>query len=98
MPPAGPATLDVLPRRCRRVRREPEADAIDRRAVPAHALLRFPRDDPMVDSPKPRRESQARAAADVHDGLGGDLSAAADQRALSRTSNLPVFIAESDDR
>src|SRR5947208_2362523 len=59
----GLAALDVLPRRDRRVGREPEADAIDRRAVPAHAVLRFARDDAMVDSPRLRRESQARAAA-----------------------------------
>ena len=52
----------------------------------------------MVDPTRPRRESQACAAADAGDGLGGDLSAAADQRAVSRTPDLPVFIAESGDR
>src|SRR5438876_10863456 len=94
----GLAALDVLPRRDRRVGREPEADAIDRRAVPAHAVLRFARDDAMVDSPRLRRESQARAAAHAHHGFGSDLPAAADERAFARTSNLPVFIAVSDDR
>jgi putative transposase len=46
----------------------------------------------MVDSTRPRCESQARATANARDGLGGDLSAAANQRAVSRTPNLPVFI------
>src|ERR1051326_6606021 len=95
---AGLATFDVLPRRTWRVGREFEADAIDRRAVPAHAVLWFAGDDAMVDSPRLRRESQACAAADAGDGLGGDLPAATNQRACSGTSNLPLFIAESGDR
>ena len=52
----------------------------------------------MVDSARPRRESQACAAAHARHGLGGDLSPAADQHALFGTSDLPVFIAECGDR
>ena len=52
----------------------------------------------MVNSARLRRESQACTAADARHESGGNLSAATDERPLSRTSDLPVFIAESDDR
>jgi transposase InsO family protein len=49
----------------------------------------------MVDSPRLRRESQTRAAPHAGHGPEGDLPSSADQRASSRNSDLPVFIAES---
>lgn len=92
------AALDVLPRRAGRIGREPEADATDRRAAPAHAFLRFPRDEPMAHSTRLRFERQASAAAYAGHGPGGRLSATADQRAFGRTSNSPVFPKEFGDR
>src|SRR4029078_2146306 len=94
----GPAAVDVLPRAIRRVGREFAPDAIDRRAVPTHALLRIARPDAMALSARVRRESQACASADARDGAGGDLSPAADQRTGARTSHLPVFIAKCGHR
>ena len=56
------------------------------------ALLRQPQ-----DGVRAGRQSQTRAAADAGDGLGGDLSEAADDAAGRRTQDLPVFTAECGD-
>jgi hypothetical protein len=45
-----------------------------------------------------RRKPQAGASTDASDGLGGDLSAQADERPLPSTSHLTLFIAKSNHR
>ena len=69
------------------------ADATDRRAVPAGAVLRLAEDDPVARAARVRGEPQAGAAVDAGDGHRGDLPQASHQPAGSRTQDLPVFAA-----
>src|SRR5712691_6961415 len=57
---------------------EPGADAADRRAVPGDAVLWQSADDGLAAASRRGDQSQAGAAADAADGIGGDLSEAAD--------------------
>ena len=77
-----------------RIGGELEADAAHGRAAPALALLRIAATDMASAAGRLRGQSQARAAAHAADGHGGDLPAAADQRAAPGASHLPVFAAE----
>ena len=89
---AGPGAVDVLLPAGGRDGREPGADEADRRAVFGDAVLRQPQ-----AGDRTGRQSQACAAADAADGLGGDLSEAAHHAAGRRTQDLPVFTAECGD-
>ncbi len=86
---AGPGPLDVLLHAGGRDGREPGLDAADRPGVPGDAVLRQPQ-----AGRGPQGQSQARAAADAADGVGGDLPKAADHAARGGTQDLPLFTAE----
>ena len=73
----------------RRIGREPGADAADRRAVFADAVLRQPEAGRRAGG-----EPQARAAADAADGHRGDLPQAANDASGGGAQDLPVFAAE----
>ena len=79
---------------CGRIDGESEAHATYRRVPPALALLRLAAVDLVSATGRLRGQSQACPAAHAADGHGDDLPAAADERAASRTSHLPVFAAE----
>ena len=87
----------LLPRRGRE-RGEPGVDALDRRAVPAHAVLRQPKHDDLAVPAREQRESKTDPAAHAIDGLGGHLPQAAYKPEGRRSPDLPVFAAECEDR
>jgi hypothetical protein len=89
--------LHVLPRAGAGHGGEPGADAAARRAVPGDAVVWVAADGAAPASSGSRRWSQAGAAADGHDGSGGDLPAAADGGA-ARGPDLPVSAARSGGR
>src|SRR5204862_7951308 len=94
---AGASPVDLLSGGGRRDGGEPGADATDRRAVPADAVLRFAEDGVLADAARSRGQSQAGAAADANDGVGSDLSPPEHDAAVPGASNLPVFTAGCGD-
>src|SRR5512143_1540699 len=90
---AGAEPIELVSRAGEGVGGEPGADAADRRAVPADAVLRFAEDDGLADATRARGQSQAGPAADADHGLGSDLSPAEHDAAEPGASNLPVFTA-----
>src|SRR5262244_2417474 len=81
----------------RRVRRESEADAIDRRAVHEDPVLWIAENDSVVEKTWRGGESETHQTTDASDGVGSGVSETAAERACSRTPDLSVFIARSGD-
>src|SRR3990172_12658583 len=68
-----PEPVELLLLARRDDRRGAAVDAVDRRAVHGHAVLRFAADDRLAPPARPRGEPQAGRATDAGDGPGGDL-------------------------
>ena len=89
---SGAPSLDAVLSRRWRKRGELEADAADRRAVPANAVLRQPPDDPLADFPEARCEPQAGPTVDAVDGPGGRVPQTEAQPGRRGPQDLPVFV------
>ena len=74
---------------------EPALDAGDRRDVFGLSVFWFPAAGALATAPRPRRESQTRAAADAADGLGGDLPEAEPVARPDRSAGLSESVAPS---
>src|ERR1700681_2917777 len=79
-------------------RRESGADAADRRAVPADAVLRGAEDSTLAVAAGRQGESEAGAAAHAADGTGSDLPETAAVPAGARTPDLSLPTARAEDR
>src|SRR5437773_822263 len=90
--------FDVVLRAGGRQCRGSEADAVDRRAVHAKAVLRKPADGGRTEGPRLEYQSQASATVDAADGFGSHLSEAAIIGSSSGPSDLSVPVAEREDR
>ena len=69
---------------------EPGVDAADRRAVSQISVLRLPPDGAAIAARRRNRWPSPGSPSEALDGLGGDLSGAADQRSASGTQDLSV--------
>src|SRR5687768_571281 len=92
VPATGPESFELVPGAGGRgIGRESVADAADRRAVSAGAVLWLSADDDLAAGAGGGGQSQACPAADASDGAGGDLSQAAAVAAGAGGADLPVF-------
>src|SRR5687768_7459103 len=90
-----PAQVHLVLRAGRRITREPGADAHDRRRIPGPSHLRLADDDRLAATAWRSGQSQTHPTLDAAHGTGGDLPTAADQPAVPRPQDLPVFAAKS---
>ena len=86
----GPGAVEPVLRTGARKRTESGADAVDRRAVHAHAVLRLAADGSGVGRVGLPGQSQARATVDAGDGLGRRGAGTAHRQAATAAQGVPV--------
>ena len=82
----------------RRKRRKPGVDATDRRAIPAHPVLRGTEDDPLAAQAGTCGQSETGAASDACDGTGGDIPKATAVETRAGAPHLSVPAARAGHR
>jgi hypothetical protein len=93
VPVNGAVALWLVLRTARRERAEFEIDAVARRTVHAHAVLRCSQDDGCTPQARLCRQSETSPATTAADGTGGDLSETEFIEARARASHLSLPVA-----
>ena len=95
MPPAVDLAVVVLLSAQGRDGAEPDADALDRCAVPGNSVLRGAADDLASAQRRPSGERETHPPSDAADGPDADLSETQHQQGCEGTQDLPLFAARA---